>query len=87
MLDSLGTSQEYVTENVPFRGSCQFNQTKLQGDNSNSCGEFCLYYIVQRLHNLDLSYQEFMDDFFSLDTDVNEENIQTFLKTVLQDGQ
>lgn len=87
LLDSLGTSQAYVTSHVPFKGSCQFNESKLQSDKSNSCGEFCLYYIVHRLHNLDLTFQEFMDDFFSLDTEVNETNVQNFVKTVLQDGE
>ena len=64
LFDSLGSSNSYVRQHIPYSGICQVNETPVQKQSSSSCGEFCLYFIIHRLFNLDLSFLYFLNDFF-----------------------
>ena len=78
LFDSLGSTQTYVQDNIPFKGICKVNKTPLQKDSTSSCGEFCLYFIINRLYNLDLSFEHFLSDFFTENQDINERRIHLF---------
>lgn len=78
LFDSLGTSRTFVTEKVRLPGQFKFNTTPLQADSSSTCGQFCVYYIVHRLHNLDLCYVDFLNDFFCELPSINETRITNF---------
>ena len=82
LFDSLGTTEAYVTQTVPFQGDCEFNTTPLQEESSSTCGEFCVFYICHRLFNLDLDYVTFLNDFFSDTCSENETRIATFLNDI-----
>ena len=82
IFDSLGTSDEYVLQNIHFLGDCHLNTTILQDETSISCGQFCIFYIIHRLHNLDLDYSSFLNDFFSENVGINEERVSTFLTNI-----
>ena len=81
LFDSLGQGEKYLTE-LNISGKLTFNTTVLQGSNTDTCGAFCLYYIVHRLLNFDLDFEEFMNDFFSASLSVNDRNIARFLTSV-----
>lgn len=83
LFDSLGLSdlkQTLIIQNCHFNTEyLKFNKTAVQSLTSSSCGQFCLYFIIKRLHNLDLSFSEILNEIFESDTDLNENNVLSFL--------
>lgn len=55
--------------------SWQYHQTKLQGDWSSVCGQYCLVYLLHRLRNISIK------DFFSKDCDLNDSWVNDFIST------
>jgi len=63
--DSLGINES--KKNV-LKSQCQFknisnihfNETIFQSQNSDSCGYFTIYFILQRMHNLDIRFKLFL---------------------------
>ena len=53
--------------------------TQVQGNESAACGQFCLYFLVERLCNLDFSFHELLNEIFFNDVKKNEEEVQKFL--------
>ena len=80
LFDSLGSSIVYVKNHLLLVGHYFLNTTALQLDVSASCGQFCIYYIIHRLHNLDLSFDEFLNDFFCDIPSINELRVHDFLQ-------
>ena len=69
--DSLGISahkKELLEKYCKFRGiqELEFNETSFQSINLDSCGHFALYYVIQRMHNLDLSFEKFWNKFLMI---------------------
>lgn len=85
--DSLGIDEiklkSLKTQNL-FSKSKQsiivFNETPFQKSNSQTCGLFVLYFIIHRMHNLDLSFSNLLNEIFVTDCDVNEREIEQFAK-------
>jgi hypothetical protein len=87
LFDSLGVNEEkelFYKQNLHFRGFLTFNETPFQSNSSQNCGFFCLYFIFQRLHNLDLTFEELIDEFFDPSEIVNERKVVDFCKELLQ---
>ena len=86
--DSLGITtekKEALLKHCNFRGidSLEFNENMFQSRNSNSCGQFTLYYIVQRMHNLDMSFDEFLEEIFDPENqDINENKVRKFCLSI-----
>jgi hypothetical protein len=59
-----------------------YDETAFQKEDSTSCGLFVLYYIFKRMFNLDLSFEEILDDIFEVDTNLNEQNVISFCKKI-----
>ena len=81
--DSLGVNEEKLEllKSLKFNGVSNliFNVTQIQGNESTSCGQFCLYFLVERLSNLDFSFHELLNEIFFNDVKKNEEEVQKFL--------
>ena len=81
--DSLGVNEHKleVLKSLNFKGVSNiiFNVTQVQANESASCGQFCLYFLFERLHNLDFSFHELMNELFVTDLNKNEEEVQKFI--------
>ena len=81
--DSLGVNQDKleVLKSLNFIGVSNliFNVTQVQANVSASCGQFCLYFLIERLHNLDFSFDELMNELFVSDLNKNEDEVQKFI--------
>lgn len=81
--DSLGVNQDKleVLKSLNFIGVSNliFNVTQVQANDSASCGQFCLYFLIERLHNLDFSFDELMNELFVSDLNKNEDEVQKFI--------
>ena len=87
--DSLGISaekKENLKKHCKFRGihELEFNETSFQLINSDTCGKFVLYYIFERMHNLDLAFEEILEEIFDdKDKEKNEQIVQEFCTNIL----
>lgn len=61
----------------------EFNVTSVQKPDSDTCGLFVLYFIIQRMHNLDIPFKNLMNEIFSNDLNKNEDNVTTFINTIV----
>jgi hypothetical protein len=88
IFDSLGVDENkehrilsFVNYNVK---KVTFNKQQFQSNQSDSCGKFCIFFVVQRLYNLDLKFREFLEEMFHSDLTENEQMIQKFCNTLLE---
>jgi hypothetical protein len=84
VFDSLGTSLEFVKSTIPYKGNCSFNISAVQSIKSSHCGEYCLYYLVQRLFNLDMPFELFMNVFFTDCLEDNDAKVCRFMKDLIE---
>jgi len=59
----------------------EFNTTQVQASGSSTCGQFVIYFIIQRLHNQDMDFEDLLNEIFSTDPDKNEQKVKAFLNT------
>ncbi len=63
-----------------IEGHCVYNVTRVQGEDSDKCGEFCAYFVFNRFTNLDLDLEDLLNDLFDEDTTTNEKTVLQFLR-------
>lgn len=68
------------------RGDILFNEQQVQSTNSTTCGLFCIYFVVHRLLNLDLSFHHLFEDIFDDDETVNENKVIKFCDALKQNN-
>lgn len=81
--DSLGIDSNKIDKLKFYKifklqSSVKFNETAVQQPHSSTCGYFVLYFIIHRMHNLDLSFNEVLDEIFVLNKEENETNVMKF---------
>lgn len=88
MFDSLGVDSE---KKIMVENFCKFstkeiifNETAFQESESDTCGLFALYFAIERMHNLDLSFEEILHDLFKTDKSHNEKKVQEFCDFALK---
>ena len=84
VFDSLGAKKEDVEHMSSLAERCQFNNTRFQSPDSESCGLFCLYTAFWRISDLDLSFGDVMSELFSKNPEENEHMVKEFQKEWLQ---
>jgi hypothetical protein len=83
--DSLGVNEEkkkLLSDYCKFQNifKIKYNENQFQDNNSSTCGLFVIYFIIQRFHNLDLNFDELLEDIFEVRTEENEQIVTKFLK-------
>jgi hypothetical protein len=81
--DSLGVNENKLNNlknYCHFKGilKIDYNETGFQKEDSESCGLFVLYYVFKRMFNLDLTFEEILNDIFESDNSLNELNVSNF---------
>jgi len=84
LFDSLGITEEkkqLLREHCKFeKRQLIFNTTAFQDSNSSSCGLFALYFLIERMFNLDLDFEEILQLIFDSDISKNEKLVLDFVK-------
>ena len=62
VFDSLGVNKqkkEFLSQNLRLSGikDLEINTTQFQRDDTDSCGKYVIYFLINRLYNLDHSYK------------------------------
>ena len=81
MFDSLGLSDDDRWTSVKVKGPLQFNRSRVQSPSSSACGGFVTFFACFRNHNLDMTFEEALNECFSSDLSANEEKVKRFLKS------
>jgi hypothetical protein len=88
VMDSLGTSLQEVRSRLGVEVvasstiEISFNSETVQAPHSKQCGEFCFYFLFERMANSDMPFEEiFHDCFFVEDLETNEYIVAHFWKT------
>ena len=88
--DSLGIDQEKKTflfhhyRNSQVIKEIKINVDGVQSLNSDTCGQFVVFFIFERLHNRDLSFDDLFNECFSSDIEANEQIIKTFFSEMFE---
>lgn len=69
--------------NFNFRTHLTYNNTAFQLSSSSSCGLYCIYYVVFRLLNLDMDFEEVLDEIFCSNKVENENKVAKFCQHLL----
>lgn len=87
LFDSLGVTQ---TKKELIQNYCKFktkkliyNETQFQDSLSNTCGKFCIYFLIKRLFNFDTNFEDLLEDIFSTNVNKNETNVNKFCSDIL----
>ena len=88
--DSLGVSENKLNNLKRFSkfktiSIINYNETAFQKEDSDSCGLFVLYFIFKRMFNLDLTFEEILDDIFEINNNTNELNVSNFCINILKE--
>ena len=60
------------------------NETPFQSDSSSSCGYFCIFFAVNRMLNLDMSFEHLLEHLFTDNLEINETNVRRFCENLLE---
>lgn len=82
LFDSLGFNDHKIFD---LKRHCQiteeivYNKTQFQKNDTNTCGNFCVYFLIERLHNYDMDFDDLLENIFLTDNlDYNEQTVRQF---------
>lgn len=83
VFDSLSIDNEkkvFLKNNLKLPGvqEIEFNTTQFQKNDSVSCGKHCIYFIINRLYNMDHSFKRLLSEIYSDDLSENERRVEEF---------
>lgn len=86
LFDSLGINVEKLDRlrdfNIlPSNSVLKYNENAVQNSDSITCGLFVCYFLIQRLHNFDMSFSDLINEIFTLNKDLNETTVLNFCKS------
>jgi hypothetical protein len=67
-----------------FNTELSYNHTPVQTSTSSSCGLYCIYFAIHRLLDLDLPFEEFLEEIFSTNKMENESKVARFCHHLIQ---
>ena len=89
LFDSLGINSE---KNLLIKNYCKFNvkeivfnESQFQESTTNSCGLYVLYFAIERMHNLDMSFEEILEEIFESNLKDNEQKVKQFCEDIIKD--
>lgn len=79
--ENLNAVKPYLT--FPFRAELTYNNSPLQASDTSTCGLYCIYYAIHRFLNLDLNFEDFLEETFKKDVNKNELKVTLFCTHLL----
>jgi hypothetical protein len=86
--DSLGINSEKREKLLKFCSfkrmrQLKFNENIFQCKDSSTCGLFVIYFLIERMHNLDLTFNQVLEEIFENSDTQNELKVEEFCKKIL----
>lgn len=87
--DSLGVKQkhkDFLCEHFNVKGITHitFNTTQVQPSYSLLCGQYVLYFLFERYHNLDISFEDLLNEAFCESDQTNDKKVLEFEQEFLK---
>jgi len=87
--DSLGIQQqqkEFLNQHFTVKGISHliFNVTQVQPSYSLKCGQYVLYFLYERFHNLDMDFDDLLNEIFCENNETNDKKVLQFENEVLK---
>jgi len=91
IFDSLGAKASdklYFLQTFNFRGITKiiYNVTQVQPDYSALCGQYCLAFLMERYHNMDMDYDDVINEFLTADVSKNDFIVKQCMHDFYQHG-
>jgi hypothetical protein len=88
--DSLGIDHKksvLLKEFCKFKGITEIyiNETQFQLSTSETCGQFVIYFLIQKSYNKDLDFLDLLEDIFEKNLYENETKVKHFFEKVFKD--
>ena len=84
--DSLGVTNEKqnILKSIGFQGieKIIFNESQVQPNDSTWCGQFAIFFLFERLHNLDFKYHDLVNILFTHNLNHNQQNVEAFFDEI-----
>ena len=90
IFNSLGVENlDNLTPHFKFPNNFElvYNEQKFQSNVSVKCGFFCIYFIVHRVLNFDMSFEHLIEDILNYDPNTNETLVTNFCHKLLNDDE
>ena len=87
IFDSLGGNGRSLKRLRRYSSVVLFNETRVQGPDSQKCGLFCVYVAYWRLLNIDQTFSEAMADIFTTNFAKNDNIVADFMAEYSSDIQ
>lgn len=71
---------------LPGIKEIEINTTQFQREDTDSCGKYVLYFLINRLYNLDHEYKDFLELIFCQSLDENEKKVDKFYQDILNNS-
>ena len=73
--------KDFILIHFKFSGASQitYNINQLQPSISALCGQYVLYYLFERYHNLDMDFDELVNEIFTDNVMKNDETVVNFM--------
>lgn len=79
IFDSLGSHFNKVKTNLKFKNAIYFsNGDAYQLPYSDTCGLFAITFVIERLMNIDIPFDDFLNDIFVTNKEKNENFVKEF---------
>lgn len=82
LFNPLGTDHNFIVQNLKYKGTWQFNTTRVQAENSSICGLFCVAFSFYRVLNEELDLEDVLNSTFSKHTKRNERRVKKICKKI-----
>lgn len=79
VFDSLGTKFPVIQPYLKFPSAqYEYNTNAFQLSKSSTCGFYAIYFLVNRMMNIDMSYRDLLSDIFEINKSANEKLVLEF---------
>lgn len=79
--ESIAAIKPYLQ--FPFRSEIIYNNSPVQLPTSSTCGLYCIFFAVHRYFNLDIPFEELIEEIFTSDLNKNENMVVKFCHHIL----
>jgi len=82
VFDSLVPKTEQILHIRKYRKTIEANNRALMPITSDKCGEFCIYFAINRILNPQENLSDIIEEYFASDLKINEKRISQFINHI-----
>ena len=81
IISILGAKESFIKKNLKkYDSFVKFNNSPVQAQLSDKCGQFCIAFLLMRIFNIDQTFGESLNSLFTADLEQNEIRVLDFIE-------